>query len=143
MLPDDNAVPRSCAAPMDLQSRLQARRIHLSMSTIGTATAEFLARKHALRDQGYVSAPVFGQSGGCQSRQLFVIAAGRSADLNRCQRFQLSWPATFVVGRRPGAPQISSKLLGNMMTAPTLERLAETAAVLSNAAWTRSISSTS
>jgi len=83
------------------------------------------------------------QSGGCQGATLFVIAAGRSADLNRCQPpFQLSWPAGLLSWRRPAHANLI-KLLGNMMTATTLEMLAETAAVLLKRAWTRSISSTS
>src|SRR5882757_6079007 len=130
MLPDDNAVREVVCGADGLASRLQRGAIHLSMSTIGTATAEFLARKHALRDQGYVAAPVFGNPAAAKARQLFVIAAGRSADLNRCQPlFNCLGQRTFVVGADPAHANLI-KLLGNMMTATTLEAIAETVAVL-------------
>src|SRR5882757_5942385 len=60
MLPDDNAVRDVVCRANGLASLLQRGAIHLSMITIGTATAAFLASEHAVRDQGYVAAPVFG-----------------------------------------------------------------------------------
>jgi 3-hydroxyisobutyrate dehydrogenase-like beta-hydroxyacid dehydrogenase len=47
MRPDDNTVREVVCGADGLASRLQRGAIHLSMSTIGTATAEFLANKHA------------------------------------------------------------------------------------------------
>jgi 3-hydroxyisobutyrate dehydrogenase-like beta-hydroxyacid dehydrogenase len=130
MLPDDNSVREVVCSANGLASQLRRGAIHLSMSTIGTATAEFLAGKHAVRDQGYVSAPVFGNPAAARARQLFIIAAGNTADLNRCQLlFDVLGQRTFVVGSDPAHANLI-KLLGNMMTATTLEMLAETAAVL-------------
>lgn len=130
MLPDDNAVREVVCGANGLASRLQHGAIHLSMSTISTATAEYLASKHALRDQGYVAAPVFGNPAAAKARQLFIIAAGNSTDVNRCQPlFDAIGQRTFVVGGDPAHANLI-KLLGNMMTATTLETLAETVAVL-------------
>ncbi len=130
MLPDDNAVRDVVCGANGLASRLQRGAIHLSMSTISTATAAFLASEHALRDQGYVAAPVFGNPAAAKARQLFIIAAGRPADVSRCQPlFDQLGQRTFMVGDDPTHANLI-KLLGNMMTATTLEMLGETSAVL-------------
>src|SRR5882757_9170372 len=52
MLPDDTAVREVVCDANGLVSCLHAGAIHLSMSTIGTATAEFLASEHARHGQG-------------------------------------------------------------------------------------------
>src|SRR5258706_8544237 len=130
MLPDDNTVRGVVCGANGLALQLQRGAIHLSMNTVGTATAEFLARKHAVRDQGYVAAPVFGNPAAAKARQLFIVAAGHTADVNRCQPlFDVLGQRTFIVGSDPAHANLI-KLLGNMMTATTLEMLAETAAVL-------------
>jgi 3-hydroxyisobutyrate dehydrogenase-like beta-hydroxyacid dehydrogenase len=130
MLPDDNSVREVMYGANGLASRLQRGAIHLSMSTIGTATAAFLASEHTVRDQGYVAAPVFGNPAAAEARQLFIIAAGRSTDLSRCQPlFDSLGQRTFLVGGDPAHANLI-KLLGNMMTATALEAIAETVAVL-------------
>ena len=65
MLPDDAAVReivfgREAVGLDGLAQGLRPGAIHLSMSTISTAAASELASEHALNDQGYVAAPVFG-----------------------------------------------------------------------------------
>jgi hypothetical protein len=50
-----------------------------------TATASELAGEHALCGQGYVAAPVFGNPDAAKARQLFVVAAGAAADVERCR----------------------------------------------------------
>jgi 3-hydroxyisobutyrate dehydrogenase-like beta-hydroxyacid dehydrogenase len=130
MLPDDNVVREIVCGANGLASCLHTGAIHLSMSTIGTATAELLASEHSRHGQGYVSAPVFGNPTAAKARQLFIVAAGHSDDVRRCQPlFKSLGQQTFVVGADPAHANLI-KLLGNMMTATTLEMLAETAAVL-------------
>jgi 3-hydroxyisobutyrate dehydrogenase-like beta-hydroxyacid dehydrogenase len=99
------------------------------MSTISTSTASELAGEHARHDQGYVSAPVFGNPDAAKARQLFIIAGGASADLEWCQPlFDTLGQETFVIGTEPAHANLV-KLLGNMMTATTLEMLGEVVAV--------------
>jgi 3-hydroxyisobutyrate dehydrogenase-like beta-hydroxyacid dehydrogenase len=130
MLPDDDAVRDVMFGADGLASRLQRGAIHLSMSTISTTTAIYLASRHAERCQGYVAAPVFGNPSAAKDRQLFIIAAGPSADVGRCQPlFDSIGQRTFAVGSDPAHANLI-KLLGNMMTATTLETIAETVAVL-------------
>ena len=135
MLPDDAAVREIVFGREDvgldgLAAGLRPGSIHLSMSTISTAAASELASEHALNDQGYVAAPVFGNPDAAKARQLYIVAAGAPADVERCRPlFDSLGQRTFVVGNDPAQANLI-KLLGNMMTATTLEMLGEIVAVL-------------
>ena len=135
MLPDDDAVREVVLGRRDvgldgLAAGLQPGAIHLSMSTISTAAASFLASEHARNGQGYVAAPVFGNPDAAKARQLFIVAAGVPADVERCQPILDSLgQRTFVIGADPGDANLV-KLLGNMMSATALEMLGEVFAVL-------------
>jgi 3-hydroxyisobutyrate dehydrogenase-like beta-hydroxyacid dehydrogenase len=100
------------------------------MSTISTATASLLASEHAIGGQGYVAAPVFGNPDAAKARELFIVAAGAPADIERCRPLLDSLgQRTFVIGADPAQANLV-KLLGNMMTATTLEMLGEVVAVI-------------
>jgi 3-hydroxyisobutyrate dehydrogenase-like beta-hydroxyacid dehydrogenase len=135
MLPDDNAVREVVFGRKDLgldglAGGLMPGAIHLSMSTISTAAALLLAKEHARNGQGYVAAPVFGNPDAARARQLFIVAAGASADVERCQPILDSLgQRTFVIGDDPAQANLV-KLLGNMMSATALEMLGEVVAVV-------------
>jgi len=135
MLPDDDAVREIVFGRRDigldgLAAGLMPGAIHLSMSTISTAAASLLASEHARNGQGYVAAPVFGNPDAARARQLFIVAAGATADVERCQPiFDGIGQRTFVVGTEPGDANLF-KLLGNMMSATALEMLGEVVAVV-------------
>jgi 3-hydroxyisobutyrate dehydrogenase-like beta-hydroxyacid dehydrogenase len=135
MLPDDDAVRdivfgRGDIGRDGLAGGLTSGAIHLSMSTISTAAASLLAREHARNGQGYVAAPVFGNPDAAKARQLFIVAAGVPADVERCQPVLDSLgQRTFVIGVEPEDANLV-KLLGNMMSATALEMLAEVVAVI-------------
>ena len=134
MLPDDTAVRDVVIGREDLgidglASGLQRGAIHLSMSTISTSAASDLAKEHARHGQGYVAAPVFGNPDAAKTRQLFVVATGAQADVERYRPlFDGLGQKTFVIGTDPEHASLI-KLLGNMMTATTLEMLGEVVAV--------------
>ncbi len=133
MLPDDAAVREVALGREEIKgliAGLAPGAIHLSMSTISTAAASQLAAAHARCGQGYVAAPVFGNPDAAKARQLFVVAAGAPADVERCRPLldQLG-QETFVVGTDPAHANLI-KLMGNMLTATALEMLGETAALL-------------
>ncbi len=134
MLPDDTAVRDVVLGREDLgidglASGLKRGAIHLSMSTISTSTASHLAKEHVRRGHGYVAAPVFGNPDAAKARQLFIVAAGIPTDVERCQQlFDNLGQKTFVIGTDPWQANLV-KLLGNMMTATTLEMLGEVVAV--------------
>jgi 3-hydroxyisobutyrate dehydrogenase-like beta-hydroxyacid dehydrogenase len=135
MLPDDDALRDVVFGRSDddlegLAAGLMPGAIHLSMSTISTAAASLAAAEHARHGQGYVSAPVFGNPEAARARQLFIVAAGASADVVRCQPiFDSLGQRTFVVGSDPQEANLM-KLLGNMMSATALEMLGEVVAVM-------------
>jgi 3-hydroxyisobutyrate dehydrogenase-like beta-hydroxyacid dehydrogenase len=135
MLPDDAAVREVVFGRSDddldgLASGLMPGAIHLSMSTISTAAASLLASEHARHGQGYVAAPVFGNPDAAKARQLFIVAAGASADVERCRPILSALgQRTFVIGADPQDANLF-KLLGNMMSATALEMLGEVAAVV-------------
>jgi 3-hydroxyisobutyrate dehydrogenase-like beta-hydroxyacid dehydrogenase len=135
MLPDDDAVREIVFGRRDfgfegLAAGLMPGAIHLSMSTISTAAASLLASEHARNGQGYVAAPVFGNPDAAKARQLFIVAAGVPADVERCQPiFESLGQRTFVVGADPQDANLV-KLLGNMMSATALEMLGEVVAVV-------------
>jgi 3-hydroxyisobutyrate dehydrogenase-like beta-hydroxyacid dehydrogenase len=135
MLPDDDAVRAIVFGGKDtglegLAGGMMSGTIHLSMSTISTAAASMLASEHARNGQGYVAAPVFGNPDAAKARQLFIVAAGAAADVERCQPiFDSLGQRTFVVGADPADANLI-KLLGNMMSATALEMLAEAVAVV-------------
>lgn len=134
MLPNDDAVREVALGKGDadvesLAAGLRRGAIHLSMSTISTSIASHLASEHARRGQGYVAAPVFGNPDAAKARQLFIIAAGAAPDIERCQPvLDCLGQKTFVVGTEHGHANLI-KLLGNMITATTLEMLGEVVAV--------------
>jgi 3-hydroxyisobutyrate dehydrogenase-like beta-hydroxyacid dehydrogenase len=135
MLPDDEALREIVFGRKDvglegLAAGMMSGAIHLSMSTISTAAASLLASEHARIGQGYVAAPVFGNPDAAQARQLFIVAAGVAADVQRCQPiFDALGQRTFVIGAAPEQANLV-KLLGNMMSATALEMLAEVVAVV-------------
>jgi 3-hydroxyisobutyrate dehydrogenase-like beta-hydroxyacid dehydrogenase len=135
MLPDDDAVREivfghRSGGSDGLATGLVPGAIHLSMSTISTAAASLLASEHARHGQGYVAAPVFGNPDAAKARQLFIVAAGVSADVERCRPIlDTLGQRTFVVGADPGEANLV-KLLGNMMSATALEMLGEVVAVV-------------
>jgi 3-hydroxyisobutyrate dehydrogenase-like beta-hydroxyacid dehydrogenase len=135
MLPDDDAVReivfgRTVSGLDGLATGLMPGAIHLSMSTISTAAASLVASEHARNGQGYVAAPVFGNPDAARARQLFIVAAGVPAEIERCQPIlNILGQRTFVIGADPADANLV-KLLGNMMTATTLEMLGEVVAVV-------------
>jgi 3-hydroxyisobutyrate dehydrogenase-like beta-hydroxyacid dehydrogenase len=135
MLPDDDSVldaafGRTEPGVEGFAVGLRRGAIHLSMSTIGTGTATRLATEHARQGQGYVAAPVFGNPDAAKARQLFIVTAGELVDVGRCRAImEALGQQTFIVGTNPGHANLI-KLLGNMMTATTLEMLGETVALV-------------
>ena len=135
MLPDDAAAHEivfggSSPARAGLASGLKPGALHLSMSTISPAMSSTIAAEHARRSQDYAAAPVFGNPDAAKARELFIIAAGQSDQVDRCRPiFDLVGQRTFVIGSDPAGANLV-KLAGNAMTATSLEVLGELVALL-------------
>lgn len=125
MLADDGAVEAVTFGADGLVAGLGAGAVHAAMSTISVACADRLAAAHRDRGQGFVSAPVFGRPDAAARAELFVIAAGAAADVERCQPlFEALGRRSFVVGERPSQANIV-KLSGNFMIMAAVEAMAE------------------
>lgn len=133
MLPDDDAVRDVFFGTSNgidgLANHLAAGAIHLSMSTISTAAATEFAAGHQRCRQGYVAAPVFGNPAAAKARQLAIIVSGDPSSCERCRPLLETLGRIFVVGTDASNANLI-KLLGNMMTATSLEVLGEITTVL-------------
>jgi 3-hydroxyisobutyrate dehydrogenase-like beta-hydroxyacid dehydrogenase len=133
MLPDDDAVRSVFFGTNNgidgLADHLAPGAVHLCMSTISTAAAAEFASAHQHRGQGYVAAPVFGNPDAAKARQLAIIVAGSPLCCELTRPIVESLGRVFVVGTEAVQANLI-KLLGNMMTATSLEVLAEVTTVL-------------
>ena len=121
---------KSTSASRVSPAGLKGGAVHLSMATISAATACRLAAEHARYRQGDAAAPVFGNPDAAKGAPAFHrrrrCRRPMSSAVGRCSR--TSDKRTFVVGPDPSHANLI-KLLGNMMTATTLEMLGEVVAV--------------
>ena len=123
MVSDDGALEDVVFGGM-LES-LPADAVHISMSTIGVALSERLAEAHRAKGQHFVSAPVFGRPEAAAARKLFIVAAGATAQVDRCRPiFDAIGQRTFVAGEAPPLSNVV-KLAGNFMIMAATETLAE------------------
>jgi len=120
MLADDRALEAVAFGPDGIAG---APALHVSHSTIGVALAERLAAEAG--PGGFVSAPVFGRPAAAEAAQLFVVAAGDPAALDRCAPLlDAIGQRTFRVGDAPPAANLV-KLSGNFMIMAAVEAMAE------------------
>ncbi len=129
MLADDAALEQVLSGPEGMLQGLRPGALHISMSTISVATAEQVAALHAARAQRFLSAPVFGRPEAAAAAQLFVVAAGGSADFKTARAlFPSISQRVFYVGEVPSAANLV-KLCGNFMILATIEALGEAMAL--------------
>jgi 3-hydroxyisobutyrate dehydrogenase-like beta-hydroxyacid dehydrogenase len=125
MLGDDLALRSVLAGPDGLYAGLKVGAIHVSMSTIGVATAEELTAKHAEHGQHFVSAPVFGRPEAAAAAKLFVLCAGSAENLERIAPLLAQvGQRVFPIGAKPANANLV-KLCGNFMILSAIESLAE------------------
>jgi 3-hydroxyisobutyrate dehydrogenase-like beta-hydroxyacid dehydrogenase len=125
MLADDAAVEAVSFDANGILTELQPGAVHVSCSTISVALSERLAAAHADAGLGYVAAPVFGRPEAAVAKRLWLLAAGKAADVER------ALPVLEALGRgvtRLGeAPSVANlvKLTGNVFIASLIESLGE------------------
>ena len=133
MLADDRAVEQVVFGEDGVASALAQGAVHISSSTIGTALARRLAAEHALRGQGYLSAPVFGRPDAAESRKLIVVVAGPAELVQLCRPlFDAIGRQTSVAGSEPWQAN-AVKLCGNFMLASMIEAFGEAYGLLRKA----------
>lgn len=129
MLSDDAAVEEAVLGGLGLLAGLETGALHVSSSTISVALSERLAEAHAKAGQRYVSAPVFGRPEAAEAKQLWVVAAGAKADVERCRPLleELGRGLSVLGERAPSANVV--KLSGNFLIASMIEALGESFAL--------------
>jgi 3-hydroxyisobutyrate dehydrogenase-like beta-hydroxyacid dehydrogenase len=129
MLADDHAVSSAVLGPNGVVETLAPGATHVSMSTISVALSQQLAAAHQKHGQRYVAAPVFGRPEAASAAKLFIVAAGDSADIARCQPvFDAVGQRTFIIGPKPEMANVV-KLSGNFLISSVLESLGEAVAL--------------
>ncbi len=125
MLADDRAVEHVVFAEGGLLAGLARGAVHVSSSTLSVALSERLAAAHAAAGQGYVAATVFGRPDAALARQLWVIAAGPRADVDRVKPLlEAIGRGLSVVGEEATAANVV-KLAGNFVSASSIEAFGE------------------
>jgi 3-hydroxyisobutyrate dehydrogenase-like beta-hydroxyacid dehydrogenase len=132
MLGDDQAV-HDVVLRAGLLDALPADAVHVSMSTIGVATARHLTEMHVAKRQAFVSAPVFGRPDVARARQLWVAAAGPADALEKVRPLlQAVGRGISVVGATPWHANLV-KLGNNMLLGGMLEGFGEVCALMRKA----------
>jgi 3-hydroxyisobutyrate dehydrogenase-like beta-hydroxyacid dehydrogenase len=125
MLADDAALEDVIFGKGQVLHTLRPDALHISMSTISVALSARLDEAHRQKKQTYVAAPVFGRPEAAAAARLFIVAAGQSAVLDRCQPlFSAMGQRTFIVGEKASNANLV-KLTGNFMITTVIESLAE------------------
>lgn len=125
MLADDHAVEEVSWGDTGILAGLDKGAIHISSSTISVALSERLTEAHAQAGQGYVSSPVFGRPEAAEAKQLWVLAAGAKADVERIRPLlDAVGRGLTVLGEKPSAANVA-KLSGNFLIATMIEAFAE------------------
>lgn len=133
MVADDAALEAVVSGPDGILAGLPVAGVHVSMSTIGTDTAERMARRHEEANRAFVSAPVFGRPEVAAAGQLAIVAAGRPDPLALVTPLlEAMSRRVFVVGEEPPRANVV-KLAGNFLITAAIEGLAEAAAVVEKA----------
>jgi 3-hydroxyisobutyrate dehydrogenase-like beta-hydroxyacid dehydrogenase len=125
MLADDGALEDVLCGAHGALEGLQRGALHISMSTISVATAEWVATQHGTRGQHFLSAPVFGRPDAAAAAKLTVVAAGANADFQTASPlFGSISQRVFRVGETPSAANLV-KLCGNFMILSAIEAMGE------------------
>lgn len=127
-LPND-VVLKAVTLP-GLVRNMRPGSVHVSMSTVSPALSQVLAAEHEKHGQRFVAAPVFGNPDLARGRRLFVVAGGEAAAIDRVRGvLQRLGERVFVVGSDPAAANLI-KLAGNVLTATTMQSMAEVLTLL-------------
>ncbi|MET0218310.1 MAG: NAD(P)-dependent oxidoreductase [Burkholderiales bacterium] len=125
MLADDVALREVVTGKDGIGNKLGRGGVHVSMSTIGPATARALAALHAERGTAYVAAPVFGRPEAAAAKKLWVCVSGPTAARTRVRPLlEAIGQGIHDFGEEPHAANVV-KLAGNFLIMSAMEAIAE------------------
>ena len=133
MVADDAALASVTFGDAGIVEGLRPGAVHISMSTIGIATAQEFTVRHRAARLGFVSATVFGRPDSAAQRKLFIMAAGAGEHLRvALPLLEALGQSVGIVGTDPSQANLV-KLVGNFMLTVLVETLGEACALASKA----------
>jgi 3-hydroxyisobutyrate dehydrogenase-like beta-hydroxyacid dehydrogenase len=130
MLANDDAARETLLAAPGALDALPRDAVHISTSTISVRLSKELAHEHARRGQSFVAAPVLGRPDAAAERQLWIIAAGAPAAIDRCKPiFEALGRGLSVVGEQPWQANVT-KIAVNFTLAAAIEAMGEATALI-------------
>lgn len=129
-LPNDEAVTSVVFGIDGLIDVLKTDAVHISMSTVSPRLSRKMAEEHAHAGQCYVAAPVLGDPDLAASGNLFILASGETATIERVMSLlSCVGKRIFNLGENAATANLI-KLAANVLTAQTLQAFGEVAALL-------------
>ena len=130
MLANDAALSEVALGPSGILEHLKPGAIHVSCSTVSVALSAQLAHAHGEKQQGFISAPVFGRPDAAAAGKLFMVAAGKQELIAKIQPLlDILGQRTFIVSDDPEKANLV-KLSGNFLIATVIESLGEAMALV-------------
>jgi len=125
MLSNDQALEEVVLGENGILDKLGSGGIHLSMSTVSSATANKLAKHHKQRGAHYLAAPVFGRPDAAAARKLWICLSGNGVAKERVlPLLNILGQGVFDFGEEVGAANVV-KIAGNFLIISAIEAMAE------------------
>lgn len=130
MLANDAALSEVTLGTAGILQHLKPGAIHVSCSTVSVALSAQLMQAHAEKQQGFISAPVFGRPDAAAAGKLFMVAAGKPELISKIQPLlDILGQRTYIVADDPEKANLV-KLSGNFLIATVIESLGEAMALV-------------
>jgi 3-hydroxyisobutyrate dehydrogenase-like beta-hydroxyacid dehydrogenase len=121
MLSNDQALEEVVLGENGILHKLGSGGIHLSMSTVSSATANKLAKHHKQRGAHYLAAPVFGRPDAAAARKLWICLSGNGVAKERVlPLLNILGQGVFDFGEEVGAANVV-KIAGNFLIISAIE----------------------
>jgi len=125
MLSNDQALEEVVLGENGILDKLGSGGIHLSMSTVSSATANKLAKHHEQRGTHFLAAPVFGRPDAAAARKLWICLSGNGVAKERVlPLLNILGQGIFDFGEEVGAANVV-KIAGNFLIISAIEAMAE------------------
>ena len=125
MLSNDQALEEVVLGENGILDKLGSGGIHLSMSTVSSATANKLAKHHEQRGAHYLAAPVFGRPDAAAARKLWICLSGNGVAKERVlPLLNVLGQGVCDFGEEVGAANVV-KIAGNFLIISAIEAMAE------------------
>ena len=126
---DDDALRDICEPPHGILANAEGV-VHVSMSTIGLATAHAMQERHAAVGASYLCAPVFGRPPAAAAGALWIALSGNPEAKARVMPVLDAFTAGVQdFGEAPGAANVV-KLANNFLIGAAIESMAEACALV-------------